>query len=177
MKKRAMRIAVSGKSGCGNSTVSRLLSKKLGITFINYTFHTMADELGVSMNEIMERAGEDPRFDYGVDKRQIELARKGSCVLGSRLAIWLLGEAKLKVYLDASLFVRAQRIQRREGGSLEEVLDSTRARDDQDHDRYMSLYGIDNDDFRFADLIIDTTSYTPEEIADLIVESLPEDEP
>jgi cytidylate kinase len=30
-----LRIAVSGKSGCGNTTVSRLLSQRLGIRLIN----------------------------------------------------------------------------------------------------------------------------------------------
>ena len=37
-----LRIAISGKSGCGNTTVSTLLSEKLGIKLINYTFRTLA---------------------------------------------------------------------------------------------------------------------------------------
>ncbi len=56
------------------------------------------------------------------------LARK-DCVLGSRLAIWVLKEADLKVYLTASSEVRARRIQVREGGSLEQRLDETMRRD------------------------------------------------
>ena len=35
-------VAISGKSGCGNSTVSRLLSDRLGVQLINYTFRRMA---------------------------------------------------------------------------------------------------------------------------------------
>ncbi|HEY9053576.1 MAG TPA: hypothetical protein VIO60_02025, partial [Rectinemataceae bacterium] len=31
-------IAISGKSGCGNTTVSRLVAKRLERRFINYTF-------------------------------------------------------------------------------------------------------------------------------------------
>ena len=39
-----LRIAISGKSGCGNTTVSGLLAQKLGIKLINYTFRQLAEE-------------------------------------------------------------------------------------------------------------------------------------
>ena len=39
-----MRIAVSGKSGCGNTTVSTLLAQRLGYPMINFTFRQMAKE-------------------------------------------------------------------------------------------------------------------------------------
>ncbi|MFP4151829.1 MAG: cytidylate kinase family protein, partial [Alkalispirochaeta sp.] len=101
-----MRIAISGKSGCGNSTVSRLLAKRLGIALINYTFHTMADEQGVSFDEMCRLAESDDRWDRYLDAEQVRRAREQSCVLGSRLAIWLLHEADLKVYLAARPEVR-----------------------------------------------------------------------
>jgi cytidylate kinase len=105
-----------------------------------------------------------------VDTRQVKLANEeGGCVLGSRLAIWMLEEADIKVYLKASAQVRAARIVNREGGSLQEVADFTAERDRQDHDRYLKLYKIDTDDYSFADLIIDTDNQTPKEILELIV--------
>jgi len=36
-----MKIAVSGKSGCGNTTISRLVSEKLELSFINFTFRSL----------------------------------------------------------------------------------------------------------------------------------------
>ena len=42
-----MRIAISSKSGCGNTTVSTLLSEKLGYPMVNFTFRQMAQERGV----------------------------------------------------------------------------------------------------------------------------------
>ena len=39
---RELRIAVSGKSGCGNTTVSSLLARSLGIKLVNYTFRQLA---------------------------------------------------------------------------------------------------------------------------------------
>lgn len=164
-----VRIAISGKSGCGNTTVSTLLSETLGISMINYTFRSLAAETGMSLAEIIEKAKTDDSFDIAVDTRQVEMAKEDSCVLGSRLAIWMLKEADIKVYLYASDEVRAKRIQNREGGSLEEIASFTRMRDEQDSSRYKKLYNIDNNDYSFVDLEIDTSLYNPEEIVEKII--------
>lgn len=164
-----MKIAISGKSGCGNSTVSRMVADRLGLRLVNYTFRALAAERGMSFEEVRRQAEHDTSLDVYLDKRQVELARNGDCVLGSRLAVWLLEDADLKVYLTAPLSVRAARIQRREGGSFQEVLRKTRARDERDRNRYLQLYGIDNNDFEFVDLVIDTQHIQPEEVAERIV--------
>ncbi|MFP4010822.1 MAG: (d)CMP kinase [Spirochaetaceae bacterium] len=172
-----MKIAISGKSGCGNSTVSRIVAERLGLRLVNYTFRVLAREREMSFEELRRQAEHDPSVDRYLDQRQVELAAEGDCVLGSRLAVWLLEDADLKVYLTAPLSVRAARIQRREGGSFQEVLRKTRGRDERDRRRYLHLYGIDNDDFAFVDLIVDTQSILPEEVAERIIEavsSLPE---
>jgi len=164
-----LRIAISGKSGCGNTTVSKLLSEKLNVKMINFTFRSLAEETGLSLSEIIEKAKTDDSFDIKVDTRQVEMAREDSCVLGSRLAIWMLKEADIKVYLYASDETRTKRIQNREGGSLEEIASFTKMRDEQDSLRYKKLYNIDNNDYSFVDLEIDTSLYNPEEIVEKII--------
>ena len=166
-----MQIAISGKSGCGNSTVSRLVAEQLGLRLVNYTFHTIAEERNIEFKQLCRMAEKDPSWDRYLDRRQLELAREGPCVLGSRLAVWLLEEADLTVYLTARLEVRADRIHRRENGRYEQVLAETRARDERDRARYMRLYGIDNNDYGFVDMVIDTENRTPEQIALQIVEA------
>ena len=168
--KKDIKIAVSGKSGCGNTTVSRIVADLLGLRFINFTFRSLAQERGISLEEVMERAAEDDRWDREVDSRQVQLAREGGgCVLGSRLAIWMLEEADLKVYLLAKPEIRAERIVKREGGSLEDVAAFTEERDRQDQSRYLRIYNIDNNNYEFAGLVIDTDSLDPDQIARLIV--------
>lgn len=169
---RQVRIAVSGKSGCGNTTVSTLLAESLGIRLINFTFRTLAQEMGVSLADVIERAKRDDSFDRIVDTRQVELARASSCVLGSRLAVWMLSDADLKVYLHASDDVRARRIQQREGGDIEEISAFTRMRDAEDTKRYKRLYNIDNTDCGFVDLQIDTAQYRPQQIVRIILDEL-----
>lgn len=169
---KTVRIAISGKSGCGNTTVSKLLSEKLGIKMINFTFRSLSAETGLTLSEIIEKAKTDDSFDKTVDSRQVQLAKAESCVLGSRLAIWMLKEADLKVYLIASSSIRAERILNREGGSLSEIKSFTKMRDSEDTGRYKKLYNIDNNEFDFADLKIDTADHSPGQIVDLIISEL-----
>ena len=162
-------IAVSGKSGCGNTTVSAQLAHKLGYELVNYTFRNLAVDEGLEFEQVRQLAEVDDRWDKLVDNRQVEKANSHPSVLASRLAIWVWQQARFKVYLNAPLDVRAGRVQKREGGELAEVREATRARDAADHARYLRLYGIDNDQFTFADLVIDVSSLTPEAIVDQIL--------
>lgn len=161
-------VAISGKSGCGNTTVSRILAERLGLRLINYTFRSLAEDRGMTFGHLLELAETDSSFDKAVDEKQTAMAREGDCVIGSRLALWLLPEADLSVYLFASPRVRAERIVKREGGDLSEVLAFTARRDRRDHERYLKLYGLDNDDWASADLTINTESFEPEAIAAII---------
>jgi cytidylate kinase len=175
--KNNLKIAISGRSGCGNTTICKMLSEIFNLRFVNFTFRSIAQERGIDLKTVLELAARDDSIDREVDTRQVILAREeGGCVLGSRLAIWMLEEADLKVYLEASPLIRAQRIMNREGGSLEEISAFTDERDRQDHARYLRIYNIDNDNYRFADLIIDTDNLTPREIVDKITDKLREKE-
>ena len=172
MMKKDIKIAVSGKSGCGNTTISRIVADRLGLRFINFTFRSLAKERGISLEDVLALAENDDSWDREVDGRQVQLARQpGGCVLGSRLAIWMLKEADLKVYLEARAEIRAERIAKREGGNLETVAAFTGERDKQDHDRYVRIYNIDNNNYQFADLIINTDNLEPDEISQLIIDA------
>lgn len=166
-----MRIAISSRSGCGNTTVTRLVSEALGYPMINFTFRQMAEERGVDFWEFCAMAEKDWEIDRELDRRQVEMAMSvPDCVLGSRLAIWMLKEAELKVYLTASPETRARRIQKREGGTFEERYRETVVRDGNDTERYRKIYGIDNSTASsVADMIIATDDISPEEIAAMIV--------
>jgi len=167
-----LRIAISGKSGCGNSTVSRLVADRLGLPMINYTFKDLARDNGMTFEEVCRKAEEGPEFDYLIDRMQVEMAEKGPCVLGSRLAIWLLRDRAFTVYLDAPPEIRAARIAMREGYTHSDSLARMLARDKRDRERYLRLYEWDVVDFSFARLVIDTGSLVPQSVADRIVEAV-----
>jgi cytidylate kinase len=164
-------IAISGKAGCGNTTVLHLVAEKLGFEPINYTFRSMAADMGIPFEELLKRAQENLEYDRMLDEHQAMLARKGNTVIGSRLAIWMVPEADLKVYLKASHEVRVRRIHAREGGDLASIEQFTRERDARDRSRYLTLYNIDIDDFSCAHLVIDTERWSAVQIAQIIVEA------
>lgn len=165
-------ITISGKSGCGNSTVSKLLAEKLDRRLVNYTFHTMAEEMGIPFEQLLEKAKHDDSYDKLLDKRQIEMAHETDCVLGSRLAIWLIPDAQLSVYLYVDHDTRIQRIMKREGGNFQQVQAFTKRRDEEDTVRYKNLYNIDNDSYQFADLIINATKMDPQRIVQIITAAI-----
>ncbi len=170
--KKDIKIAVSGMSGCGNTTVCKIIADRLGLKFINFTFRSLAQEKGIEFKKVLELAAKDDSWDREVDSRQVQIAREsGGCVIGSRLAIWMLEEADLKVYLRAKPETRAARIVKREGGNLEEIAAFTAERDKHDNQRYIRIYNIDNFNYEFAGLVIDTDNISPDEIADMIIEA------
>ena len=81
----------------------------------------------------------------------------------------MLKEADRKIYLDATVEEGARRIHKREGGTLEEKIAETTARDAKDTARYKRLYDIDNTDSTVADILIDTTRKSAAEVAHIIV--------
>ncbi len=165
-----MRIAISGKSGCGNTTVSTLLSERTGYPMVNFTFRQMAQERGMDFWDFCALAEKDDNIDLELDRRMVEMAMESeNSILGSRLAIWNMKDADLKVYLTASDEERARRITSREGGDMQAQLEKTRARDAKDTARYKRIYGIDNNDVSVADLVIDTEGKSPAEIVDIIM--------
>src|SRR5512147_2505737 len=109
-----MVIAISGKSGCGNTTVSRLLAQALGFKLVNYTFHAMAEEMGIPFQELLELSKSDPSYDRRLDETQVRLAGQGECVIRSRLAVWRLRDKAFTVYLSVTPEVRARRMVGRE---------------------------------------------------------------
>ena len=83
-----MRIAISGKSGCGNTTVSTLVAKRLGFTMINFTFRNLSAEKGIDFWTFCSMAQKDDNIDKELDRRQVRMAmEQENCVLGDRKSV------------------------------------------------------------------------------------------
>ena len=165
-----MRIAISGHSGCGNTTATTNVGQSLGLKIMNYTFRDLAKELGMSFEELHKEAPENFIYDYLTDLKCIRAALNQKIVLGTRLASWLM-EADLRIWLHASLEARAARINKREtekNSSYEQVLYKTLKRDEQNRKRYLTLYGLDINDHSDFDMTINTEKLTASQVSGLI---------
>ncbi len=165
-----MRITISGLSGCGNTTATRNVAKALGLKVINYTFRDLARDLGLPFEKLQAMAKKDPVYDYLLEFRQISFAeQEKDCVVGTRLAGWVIDHVDLRVWLHASPEARAWRIAKREGKPFKAVLEYTNKRDKENALRYRKHYGIDLNDRDGYDLIVNTEYLTADQVSALIV--------
>ncbi len=170
-----MRITISGPPGSGKTTVARLLANKLNYPVIcgGDIFRSMARERGMDLIEFSKYAERHWEIDREVDSRIVEMARKmEDAVIDSRLSGWLMhlnGIPAYKVYVDASLDVRVQRIWKREGGDLKQLKERIKLREDSEKKRYLEIYGINFEDLSIYDLVIKSDTLTPDEVVNEIL--------
>ena len=167
-----MKIAISGHSGCGNTTATTNVGQALQLKMVNYTFRDLARNLGVNFEEMHKEASTNLIYDYLTDLTLIRNALSNeNIVVGTRLAAWLV-DAQLRIWLHAPLETRAARINRRESHkseSYEQVLYTTLKRDEQNRKRYLRLYGLDIDDHSDFDISINTEKLTADQVSGLII--------
>jgi cytidylate kinase len=162
-------IAVAGPIGVGKSTVAEGLARRLGYRVISggVVFREIARERGISVTDVNRLAEHDPALDRELDRRQAELARAGNCVVESRLAGWMV-DADLKVWLRAPVEVRAARVARREGLDVDAARADLDERERSEWARYKAAYDIDIGDLTPYHLVVDTTLWAAEVIADAL---------
>ena len=169
-----MIITIGGLAGTGTSTTAELLSEKLGIDYISAgsVFRDMARERGMSVLEFGEFAEGNDDIDKEIDKRQAELAKAAdNLIVEGRLSAYFV-EADLKLWLVTPFDVRSGRIAERESKSVELASEEIIAREKSEALRYMDIHNIDIRNMDIYDLIINTDSFDPDSIAEIILTTI-----
>ncbi|MFT4947596.1 MAG: cytidylate kinase [Natronomonas sp.] len=171
-----MLITVSGPAGSGKSTLAEAIAAELSYDHVSGgdIFRSIADERDLTPLELNRRAEEDDQIDRDLDRRLRSTARdRDDLVLESRLAGWMAGEyADLRLWLDAPLDVRAERIADRENKIVEQAREETQARADSEALRYREYYGIDIDDLGIYDLVVNTARWGPDGVTNLALQAV-----
>lgn len=171
-----MIISIGGQAGSGKSTTATLLAKKL--RYRHYSIgdlrRKMAKERGLTLAEL-NRLGETQEFtDREADEYQRKLGkREDDFVIDGRASFFFIPHS-VKVYLDARLEVRAQRVYRDEKrqerfASLEQARAALAERERSDTKRYKKYYKLDWVDKGHYDLVIDTSDLRPEQVVEKIL--------
>lgn len=169
-----MIITIGGVAGSGTTTATKLLSEKLGVPFVSAggIFRQMAEEYGMSLIEFNKYSENNDNIDIELDKRQAKIAHEsGNIVVEGRLSAYFI-DADLKIWFNAPLDIRAQRVCDREDKSFEQAKKEILTREESEALRYKDIHNIDINDMSIYDLIINTDSFDPESIVKIILTTL-----
>ena len=169
-----MIITTGGPAGSGTTTAAKVLSEKLEIPFLSTgaIFRDMAKEHGMTAVEFSKFAENNTDIDKEIDKRQADIAHEsGNIIVEGRLSAYFI-EADLKVWLTAPLNVRAKRVHDRELKSVEQAAREIKIREESEASRYKEIHGIDIYDYDIYDVVLNSDSFSPESISQIILNIL-----
>ena len=181
-------ICVGGMAGSGKSTLAQKIAEKYGLKYFSggAALKLLAVEEGYRPVErgwweseegmrFLEKRGRDPRFDQAVDEKLLQIAHQGNVVLDSWTMPWLLKKG-FKIWLEASVEKRAERIAERDKISFKEALEAVKRKERQTKIIYKKMYGFSlGDDYAPFNFILDTNILNEEEVFQIlcmILESL-----
>ena len=155
-------IAISGHHGSGKSTQAKRLAVSLGLRYISAgtIFRCMAEERGVSLEEMSKVAASDPEFDKQIDARTREESLKPGVVIEATLSAWMAVNPDIRILLTAPLESRIGRIAKRDSVPFEEAKRMTLAREKSERERFKRYYGIDISDVTIFDVVLNTELFS-----------------
>ena len=183
-------IVISGWPAVGKTTIACKLAEEFEIVMYNGgdILKMLAEEdKGYSVKrddwwdtteakKFMEERKSDPSFDKKVDKKLIEIVKKGGAVITSYTLPWLVLEESviiIKFWLRGSPENRAKRMANRDGISFAEAKRITKLRDEENKRIYYRLYGFRfGEDLTVFDYVLNTDTLSLDslvEISKLIV--------
>ena len=178
-----MNITITGNLGSGKTTVCKEL-EKTGYHFISTggIFREIAKEKGMSVLELNEQVQKDiaaGRHDIDdlIDNKSAELGRtQDNTAFDSRLA-WHFVPDAFKVFLTVDIGEAARRImndgrETEQYASMEECRAALLERQSMEQARFAELYDVDYYNLKNYNLIVETTSVSPEIIAKEIIRQL-----
>lgn len=166
-------ITVSGPPASGTSTLCDHIRDELGGNIVSggEIFYQLAEEHNMTPTEFSDLAEENPEYDKKIDGRIKSIIENhtnneteyDTLIVDSRLSGWHAEDkADLRIYLKAPPSVRAQRID-----SRDETAEDVEKREQSERKRYMDYYDIDISDLSIYDLVIDTSQFSPSQVADI----------
>jgi CMP/dCMP kinase len=171
-------ITLSGDIGSGKSAVGKLLAQLTGFELLSTGSiqRSIATKLGITTLELNERSAKDRTVDDQIDQRTIELGNtRDRFIMDSRLAWHFIHEA-FKVFLTVEPRIGGERVfnaarPEERHGSIEMAVENNLTRQKLEQERWGNLYGVQLRNYANYDLVVDTSSITPEEVATRIFDA------
>ena len=150
---------------------------------LNYTvyrngdyFRKLAKESGMDVTKFNEYVKDHPEIDRKIENSASEYAKDhDNFIIDARLG-WYAVPQSFKVYLKVDIDIATKRVyedearrdSERKFDTLEEQKKDIIKRYELENERYFELYGVRKEDESNYDFVLDTSTLTPEEVADKI---------
>lgn len=178
-----MIISLMGNEGAGKSTVAQMLSDRLGMKryYMGAIRRQKAAGHGMTLDEYNKLGETDPTTDTEVDEYLTNLGKTGNNFIIESRTAWHFIPHSFKIILTVEPREGARRVledlnktDRNETKyqTLEEAVEGLRKRKESDFLRFQKFYQIDIFNLGNYNLVIDTTSLSPDEVVRKIVEGL-----
>jgi cytidylate kinase len=174
-------ITLGGFPGSGKSSTAKAVALILGYQqFSSGDFwREVAQSRGLNVAELSKRAESDPSIDKLIDDAVRSAGAKSDIVIDSRLAFhWIPDAFKVFLHIDPHtasqrIFEHMQRVGRvgETAESVEATYQAALERIKSENLRYKELYGVSYVDESQYDLVVDTTTRTLNDVADVIVKT------
>lgn len=175
-----MIITMTGKPCSGKSTIAKLFCEKYGFESLDAgkLFKLEAKRRGMNITEFTALRLTDPSFDEEFDKRYAVIGKErinDDLFIESRVA-WHFIPQSFKVFADIEEDVMVERLVGAEREGKERYDDPVEARKalisrmNTDRQVYKNTYNIDYLDLKNYDLVLDTSSKTPEQLVEILYE-------
>lgn len=173
-----MIITLSGTPGSGKSTIAKLLAQKLKLKHYSTGdfMRQIAEKRKIDLMELSKLAEKDITIDHEIDAYAKKLGEtEDNFIIDTRLGFHFIPPA-IKIFLDASLDIRAQRVfkdqrpSEKAAQTVAEMKKAIQTREQSEIKRYQKYYQLNPYDHQNFDLVVDTGHSNPEEIVKKILE-------
>ena len=163
-----MIITIGGSIGSGKTTLAKKISERFNLKHVSagLVMRKMAEEKGMSLLDFSKYAESNPKIDEEIDQKQKSLV-KTDCVVDGRLSAYFI-PADLKIWLDAPLKDRVERVVKRDNVSKKEARKDIVKREQSERKRYLKIYDINLDSMEIYDLIINNGRFSIKNTVDIV---------
>jgi cytidylate kinase len=176
-----MIITISGDIGSGKSTTGKLLMNKLGYLYLSTGAiqRKIAEEMNMTTLELNLLSETDTSIDNKIDSYTKALSESDeNYIVDSRLA-WHFIPSSYKVFLLCEddiaadrIFHDHNRVSDEDTSTVLQLLAKIKDRRQSEKRRFLQKYSIDFEDLSNYDQVIDSSYFTPDEIAQLILDGI-----
>jgi len=172
------KIAISGELGSGKTVLGKKLSEYLGYKLISVggIQRKLAEKYGMNTTEFNKYMETHPHIDLECDQMVEELGKTSDkIILDSRLA-WYFVPQSFKIHLIVDKNIASERIfndnirVNEKYENIQQTIQSMIERRSSEVLRFKQQYGIDIDNLKNYNLVIDTSYATPDDIFEKVIE-------